>query len=47
MRSKDKDDDGAKQLSGKTQVLIVHDISNISYNDLQAEGLEYLNNKRG
>lgn len=38
---------GAKQVSDKTQILVLHDISNISYNDLQAEGLGYLDNKEG
>jgi len=42
---------GAQQLSREEEeessVLIIHDISNISYNDLQAEGLGYLDNKQG
>ncbi len=38
---------GAKQVSDKMQLLLLHDISNISYNDLQAEGLGYLDNKEG
>jgi hypothetical protein len=38
---------GAKQVSDKMQLLILQDISNISYNDLQAEGLGYLDNKDG
>lgn len=38
---------GAKQLADELTVLIAHDISNISYNDLQAEGLGYLDNKEG
>ena len=38
---------GAQQLAEETQVLIAHDISNISYNDLQAKGLGYLDNKEG
>jgi Transposase DNA-binding/Transposase Tn5 dimerisation domain len=38
---------GAKQVSDKIQLLILEDISNISYNDLQAEGLGYLDNKEG
>ena len=38
---------GAKQVSDKMQLLILHDISSISYNDLQAEGLGYLDNKEG
>ena len=37
---------GAQQISTPT-VLVAHDISNISYNDLQAEGLGYLDNKEG
>jgi len=38
---------GANQLTDEMTVLIAHDISNISYNDLQAEGLGYLDNKEG
>jgi hypothetical protein len=38
---------GAQQVSAEIQLLIVHDISNISYNDLEAEGLGYLDNKTG
>jgi hypothetical protein len=38
---------GAKKVSGEMTILIAHDISNISYNDLQAEGLGYLDNKEG
>jgi len=38
---------GAQQVADKLQLLILHDISNISYNDLQAEGLGYLDNKDG
>ena len=38
---------GAKQVSDKMQLLILQDISNISYNDLQSEGLGYLDNKEG
>lgn len=38
---------GAKQLTDEMTVLIAHDISNISYNDLQAKGLGYLDNKEG
>jgi hypothetical protein len=38
---------GAKQVSDKMELLILQDISNISYNDLQAEGLGYLDNKEG
>ena len=38
---------GAAQASGVMKLLIAHDISNISYNDLQADGLGYLDNKEG
>ena len=38
---------GAKKVTDEMQVLIAHDISNISYNDLQAENLGYLDNKEG
>lgn len=40
---------GASQVMGTDQssVLIIHDISNISYNDLQAQGLGYLDHKEG
>lgn len=38
---------GAMQVSGEMALLIAHDISNISYNDLQADGLGYLDNKEG
>jgi len=38
---------GANQVSDKMQLLILQDISNISYNDLRAEGLGYLDNKEG
>jgi len=38
---------GAQQVSNELQLLIVHDISNISYNDIEAEGLGYLDNKEG
>lgn len=38
---------GATKVTGEMTVLIAHDISNISYNDLQAEGLGYLDNKEG
>jgi hypothetical protein len=38
---------GAKQSVDEKTLLIAHDISNISYNDLQAEGLGYLDNKEG
>ena len=38
---------GAKKITDEMKVLIAHDISNISYNDLQAENLGYLDNKEG
>jgi hypothetical protein len=38
---------GANQVADKKTLLIAHDISNISYNDLQADGLGYLDNKEG
>lgn len=38
---------GATKLSDELTVLIAHDISNISYNDLQATGLGYVDNKQG
>jgi hypothetical protein len=38
---------GAAQLAAQPSVLLIHDISNISYNDLQAQGLGYLDNKQG
>ena len=38
---------GAAKLNEQTTVLIAHDISTISYNDLQADGLGYLDNKEG
>ena len=38
---------GAKQVEDEMKLLILHDISNISFNDLQAEGLGYLDNKEG
>lgn len=38
---------GAKQSEDEKTLLIAHDISNISYNDLQADGLGYLDNKAG
>lgn len=38
---------GAKEAADETKLLIAHDISNISYNDLQAEGLGYSDNKEG
>ncbi len=38
---------GANQLANLQEVLIVHDTSNISFNELQAEGLGYLDSKLG
>ena len=38
---------GCNQVEGLPRVLIAHDISQISYNDLKAEGLGYLANKDG
>jgi hypothetical protein len=38
---------GAMKVNNERTVLIAHDISNISYNDLQAAGLGYLDNKQG
>lgn len=38
---------GATKASDEMTVLIAHDITNISYNDLQADGLGYLDNKEG
>jgi hypothetical protein len=38
---------GSTQIEGSNKVLIAHDMSNISYNDLQAAGLGYLDNKTG
>jgi hypothetical protein len=38
---------GDSQLAQQPSVLLIHDISNISYNDLQATGLGYLDNKQG
>src|SRR5439155_14694811 len=38
---------GAVRASDEMTLLIAHDISNISYNDLQADGLGYLDNKEG
>jgi Transposase DNA-binding len=38
---------GGSQLAEQSKVLVIHDISNISYNDLQATGLGYLDNKQG
>jgi Transposase DNA-binding/Transposase Tn5 dimerisation domain len=38
---------GSKQVEDQLQLLVVHDISTISFNSLQAEGLGYLANKEG
>src|SRR4051812_14741009 len=38
---------GVPPLAAQPSVLVIHDISNISYNDLQATGLGYLDNKQG
>lgn len=38
---------GSKQASTFNKILIAHDISNISYYDLKASGLGYLDNKEG
>lgn len=38
---------GLTKVADEMTLLIAHDISNISYNDLQAEGLGYLDNKDG
>jgi hypothetical protein len=38
---------GINQLENREEVLIIHDTSNISFNDLQAEGLGYLDSKVG
>jgi Transposase DNA-binding/Transposase Tn5 dimerisation domain len=38
---------GVAQIKSAAPLLLIHDISNISYNDLQAEGLGYLDNKEG
>lgn len=38
---------GAKQLTNTEELLIIHDTSNISFNELQAEGLGYLDSKLG
>ena len=38
---------GAKQVEDQMKLLILHDISNISFNDLQAKELGYLDNKEG
>jgi hypothetical protein len=38
---------GDSQVAQQPSVLLIHDISNISYNDLQATGLGYPDNKQG
>ena len=38
---------GSKQAGVFNKILIAHDISNISYHDLKADGLGYLDNKEG
>src|SRR6266498_2651027 len=38
---------GATKAADEMTLLIAHDISNISYNDLRADGLGYLDNKEG
>lgn len=38
---------GVHQLENPKEVLIIHDTSNISFNELQAEGLGYLDSKLG
>ncbi len=38
---------GSSQVENRSEILVLQDISNISYNDLQAEGLGYLDNKEG
>jgi hypothetical protein len=38
---------GASQLDESSKILVVQDISNISYNDLEAKDLGYLDNKEG
>ena len=38
---------GVSQIKSTDPLLIIHDISNISYNDLKAQGLGYLDNKEG
>jgi hypothetical protein len=38
---------GVSQIKSTEPLLIIHDISNISYNDLKAEGLGYTGNKEG
>ena len=38
---------GSGQLTGLNKVLVAHDMTNVSYNDLKADGLGYLDNKLG
>lgn len=38
---------GVKQVGNEISLLILHDISNISFHDLEADGLGYLDNKQG
>jgi hypothetical protein len=38
---------GLEQVSESNKILVAHDLSNISFNDLEAEGLGYLDNKKG
>lgn len=38
---------GSEQVKPLKRVLVAHDVSNISYNDLKADGLGYLDNKHG
>ncbi|MEM9685665.1 MAG: IS4 family transposase [Bacteroidota bacterium] len=40
-------DYGVGQLNDQAKLLVLHNISTISYNDLQAQGLGYLDNKHG
>jgi hypothetical protein len=38
---------GYSQVENMSEILVSQDLSNISYHDLQAEGLGYLDNKEG
>jgi hypothetical protein len=38
---------GARQVEKEMSLLVIHDISNIAFNNLDAEGLGYLDNKHG
>jgi hypothetical protein len=38
---------GVSKVSSESEVLVIHDMTNISYNDLDAEGLGYIDNKLG